>query len=1047
MKILVDSGSQISAVSTRWYEENMDLFQGCPTLPVSGIAIRSALGTKTRGVKRQIMSQMKLAEYKSDIILLVVDNLTANVIVGSDWLLEHKAIIDYNQKALVIPGSKALPFEETAPVQEVPAMRIEIIKDESVGEEALTQLHNTNFQKSLGEIMRTSDLLDEDEKGELRAFMERYQEVFRDEIGRVKDFEYELRIKEHKPYKADLYPVAFELIDAVREQVREWEKQGIIREQNTAYVNPLVAVKKPNGKVRVCLDARILNEILLPDYESVPRTEDLLIKIGRAKYISTLDLTSAFLQIPLKEKSQEYTGFIFDNTTYVFNRVPFGTKESMGALARCLHFVLGPELGKKICIFADDILVGSETFEEHICTLREIFDKFRQQGVTVSIEKSHFCRNEIKYLGHIIKINNEGVTMEPEVKKLEALKEFPRPYNQKTLKGFLGLAAFYSKYNPKFSEITQPLNKLLRKETRWKWDQTCEKAFQETKDLFDSLYLHLPDLTKDLVLQTDASGYAISGWLYQTDGSTLQIINCVSRTLKGAEITYTITEKELLAIIYALEKFKRFLLYRRFTIRTDNKALTFIKKITYGNNRITRWIMKLQDYDFAIEHCKGKDNIVADVLSRTVKEQEGIGEQLQEILIHSIQTERGDQAKGINELHVITENEVKDLIKEIKKDQRRTAEEEPDGDDYRIKKGIKFIKQQGRWKVWVPQGKLDQLIKLIHKEWGHYGLYKVHGLMKNYFCARKLRSRIKTVINTCEICQLVKGNTQTTELRSLTTRRPNEILAVDLYGPLIRNDTQLRYVLVTVDLFSKYVRLYTMERPTARNCERILKERQFQDVGKPNKILTDQGSQFKSKAWARFLKRNKIEHIRTPIMHPIANGCVERTNREITKLLRIYCQADHKAWPDWIGHIERVINTTPSKSTEYTPIEIQFHDGDFELFPPQILSFPKQEPKETYNQKIIQARLNLNIAASRNKKYYDSRRANVRYIFSPGDRVLVKRNPFERQIKGEMPKLRLRFQGPYFIKEEVTLNMYKLIDDKNRERGIFHANEMKPFFE
>ena len=250
----------------------------------------------------------------------------------------------------------------------------------------------------------------------------------------------------------------------------------------------------------------------------------------------------------------------------------------------------------------------------HLIHLNLLLSNLRRANLTINLEKSQFFRQEIAYLGY--RITTEGVQATDE--KVAAIRNFPVPKNQKQLKGFLGLTNFYNRFTAKYAETTQPLLDLLKKGKKFIWTPELDRCFNEVNYLFiKTVILKFPKINQRYFLQCDASNFAYGGLQYQLDEEVnMGVIAYTSKTFKGAEKNYFTTEKELLSIVRCLEKFRIYVLGQPLTIITDNKALTFMHKCHLNNSRITRWILSIQEYNFNILHCKGKENLVANILSR-----------------------------------------------------------------------------------------------------------------------------------------------------------------------------------------------------------------------------------------------------------------------------------------------------------------------------------------------------------------------------------------------------------------------------------------------
>ena len=245
--------------------------------------------------------------------------------------------------------------------------------------------------------------------------------------------------------------------------------------------------------------------------------------------------------------------------------------------------------------------------------LEELLTRHEKSHLTLNLSKSSFFKKEIKFLGFIL--TTEVIKPDPE--KIRGIMEFPTPKNEKQLRGFLVLVNFYSEFSSRHAAETGPLLHLIKKGTTWKWDEEMQNSLDRVKRIFcESVILYFPDAKKEYYLETDASNYELGAVLYQrNEKQEKEVITLASRTLKDPELSYFTTEKELLAIVWALQKFRTYLQGARIINRTD-MTLTFLKKCKFVNARLTRWILSIQDYDITVEHCPGQENISADLLSR-----------------------------------------------------------------------------------------------------------------------------------------------------------------------------------------------------------------------------------------------------------------------------------------------------------------------------------------------------------------------------------------------------------------------------------------------
>ena len=419
-------------------------------------------------------------------------------------------------------------------------------------------------------------------------------------------------MKNKDPYYVKPYPIPLKYREQVKREINRMLELGIIRRSNSPYINPLAILKKKDGSIRICIDARKLNNQLCDDFEAPPSVFEILQQCAGNKFMSKFDFTSSYWQISLSEESKKYTAFKCDNHIYEFNVVPFGIKTSSAALIRGLHDAIN-DLDFLIT-FVDDQIVKSISFEQHICDLERLFQRLLKHNLRYNFKKSDFLCEEIEFLGYFI--SHDGIRPDP--KKIKTIKHFPVPRNVQELQSFLGFVNFYTTFIENYSFYIKPLIELLKKDKKYEWIESQQEAFEKIKSLFDdSMILTYADPKRPYILTTDASDFAISAVLSQMDDNNTEKIVCfVSRTLKGSECNYFTTEKEMLALVWGLHKLEIYLRGAEIIVRTDHEALTFLKTCKFNNARLRRWNLAIQDFNIKPEYLPGRKNGVADYLSR-----------------------------------------------------------------------------------------------------------------------------------------------------------------------------------------------------------------------------------------------------------------------------------------------------------------------------------------------------------------------------------------------------------------------------------------------
>ncbi|KAI5150401.1 hypothetical protein ENBRE01_1475 [Enteropsectra breve] len=412
---------------------------------------------------------------------------------------------------------------------------------------------------------------------------------------------------------------------------KQWEKEldkevkkllenKIIRESHSGYSSPIVPVRKKSGEVRMCIDFRALNEITIKDNYPLPRIDELLDELGKAIIFTILDATNGYYQIEINEEDKMKTAFTWKNGLYEFNRMPFGLCNAPATFQRTMDTIFRDINGKFVIPYLDDIIIFSNSTKEHEEHLEEVLKRLKNAGIVLNRNKCKIGKTEIKVLGVII---SEG-QVKPDLEKVAALNNHKQPHTIRELRAFLGLVNYCRGFIKDVAQLTEPLNNLLKGESKRSvkqiiWDQAALEAFRLTKQAMNlNTMRYQPNFDKEFILTTDASDVAIGAILSQLDDKgNEKIVHYYSMILDETQKRYSTTDKELLAIIKSMEKFRRYLIGKKFKLKTDHKALIYIQEAKNPSSRLLRRSLRLQEFDFQIEYLKGDDN-GADTLSRNV---------------------------------------------------------------------------------------------------------------------------------------------------------------------------------------------------------------------------------------------------------------------------------------------------------------------------------------------------------------------------------------------------------------------------------------------
>ena len=349
-----------------------------------------------------------------------------------------------------------------------------------------------------------------------------------------------------------------------------------------------------------CIDFRRLNEVTVKDAFPLPQVADLIDTLAGHKYFSTLDLASGYWQVPMEKSSQEKTAFVIPGGGhYEFLRMPFGLTNAVPTFQRLMSAVLQGLLPLKCLVYLDDVLVIGRSFEEHLQNLEAVLQAIGKAGLKLKASKCYFGHSSVRFLGFII----SSSALAPDPEKVAAIMEYPIPRNLTELRRFLGMTSYYRRFISGFSDIASPLNQLTQKDIPFVWNTNCELAFEVLKEQLVSPVLGFPNLDGDYILYTDASDVGVGAVLAQeNEQGDIYVISYASKAFSGSEKHWTTTEKEAYAIVWALQYFHPYVYGRKVTIYTDHKALKWLRDIKQPNGKLARWILKLEEYDYTIEH-------------------------------------------------------------------------------------------------------------------------------------------------------------------------------------------------------------------------------------------------------------------------------------------------------------------------------------------------------------------------------------------------------------------------------------------------------------
>ena len=405
--------------------------------------------------------------------------------------------------------------------------------------------------------------------------------------------------------------------DALEQQFEELRQMNVLKYSKSPWSSPIVPVRKKDGSLRMCIDYRALNKVTKADRFPIPNMNDLIFGLHGMQYFTTLDLKKGYYQVPLEPESMEYTAFSTATNHYEFCRLPFGLKNAPGAFQREMQEVLREFNRKQVVVYIDDILIMSHSFEEHLSLVSEVLGTLIQYGIKVSAPKCFWFCEEVDFLGHVV--GRRGLRKSD--KYMNTVREYPRPTTVKQLRSFLGLINFQRKFIPHCSTISKPLSALtgLPDKHVLEWSEEMTTSFETLKSLIaEQIELAYPDYSSEhrLELSTDASAFGSGACLSQTQDGEVRLIAYASMSFNAAQRAYSTIERELAAIRWAVHTFRSFLYGIPFCLYTDHRPLVYMSNMSRHNACIMRTLNELGEFDFEIRYRIGKDNHLADALSR-----------------------------------------------------------------------------------------------------------------------------------------------------------------------------------------------------------------------------------------------------------------------------------------------------------------------------------------------------------------------------------------------------------------------------------------------
>lgn len=683
-------------------------------------------------------------------------------------------------------------------------------------------------------------------------------------VGRFKNFEYDIDLIENAEFKVHAArKIPHTIRGEVKRQLDEMVKAGIIKKQiePTDAVSPMVVVKK-KGKIRICLDPTDINKNVRRRHFPLTTIEEISSRIQNSKFFTKLDCQKGFWQIKLSDRTQKYLTFATPWGRFSYLVLPFGLCSAPEVFQRIMSETLGDIPNVEVSM--DDILIHAESMEKLSTIQAKVFRKLKSSGFTLNKDKCVFGVERVDFLGHVVSSNG----LEIDKSKVEAISSFKAPTNLVELQRFLGMVQYLTKFIKNMSEKTQPLRELLKSDVEWVWTDRQDAAFSEIKAmLLSAPVLKFYDVTQDVVIQADASSYALGAALFQGD----RPVAYVSRALTSSEVNYAQIEKEALAIKFACNKFHQYIYGKNVLVYSDHKPLEIIfkKPIFAAPARLQRILLDIARYSLKVVYHKGSSMYVADALSRdceNVSREEP--EEVEVLVILSMSDVRRESiiaaTKNDRELQIVRDFVLNGWPSDQSKLPTVAKNYWNFRDEISYVDGLLFKGQ----KVIIPKEQKSEILTQLHR--GHFGIQKTLSIAREYVFWVGLTADLTSFVEKCSVCQKTqRKNSKEPIILKSVPEFPFEIVATDIFT-VNGHD----YLLI-VDSYSGYFDFRMLRQNTSKEVIEFLKS-WFAVHGIPAKLESDNGPHYSSSLFAKFAAEWNFSHVTSSPKYPQSNGLAER---------------------------------------------------------------------------------------------------------------------------------------------------------------------------
>jgi transposase InsO family protein len=807
----------------------------------------------------------------------------------------------------------------------------------------------------------------------------KYPELF-EGVGLLKNHQVKLSIDTAiKPVIQSRRGTPFGLREKVDKKLQELIDFDIIEpvptNEPSEWVSPTVIVPKPNGDIRLCIDMRRANEAIRRERHPIPTVDEMLLDMNNSVVFSKLDLKWGYHQLLLSEESRNITTFSTHTGLFRYKRLMFGINSAPEIYQNEVRKIVQGIAG--VANMSDDLIVHAASRADHDKKLEVVLQRLSGAGLTLNKDKCVFGVGEVEFLGHKLSCNG----IEPGAGKVEAVVNAQPPKDVSEVRSFLGLVNYLCRFIPNLADISEPLRRLTKKDAVFTFGKDQLDSFNKLKEVLSNhTTLGFFDVDAVTKVIADASPIGMGAILIQMQEGVPRVISYANRSLSDVERRYSQTEKEGLALVWACERFKSYLLGIKFELLTDHKPLLSI----YGKHskpcaRIERWVLRLQEFDFEIVYIKGKQNI-ADPLSR---------------LLDPTRFSKSNISKADLEENASVRLVAINATPSALTTKQIEVESASDSELGKVRACVQY----GNWsnfdgpklyvaiqhelcvigqvvlrgnRLVIPINMRSKVIALAHE--GHLGIVGTKQNLRSKVWWPGMEKAAEVFCKSCHGCQITSKDPSPEPIRS--TKLPSgpwQDIAADYLGPLPNGD----YILVVIDYFSRF---YEIKFTKSTKSEATLKapESIFYTHGLPLSIKTDNGTTFTSDLFKSYMAHQGVDHYKVTPRWPQANGEVERQNASLMKRVKI-AFSEHRDYKAELRRYVTAYRSLPHPSTGKTPAELLYGRVIRTKIPVLNTDYADQSVFDSDSQ-----------VKGNSKLYTDEHRGAKHSDIQPGDTVLMK---------------------------------------------------------